>query len=51
LWIEWKRKGDWDTAVRATKGYIAGSAAGIMARFTSGVMMIGIFLAVVMWMG
>jgi uncharacterized protein YqgC (DUF456 family) len=49
LWIEWKRKGDWDTAVRATKGYIAGSAAGIMARFTSGVLMIGIFLAVVMW--
>jgi uncharacterized protein YqgC (DUF456 family) len=45
LWIEWKRKGDWETAVRATKGYIAGAAAGVMARMTSGVFMFGIFLA------
>ncbi len=50
LWIEWKRRGDWDTAMRATKGYVAGSAAGIMARFTSGVMMFAIFLArVYLW--
>ncbi|MFC1976186.1 DUF456 domain-containing protein [Chloroflexota bacterium] len=44
LWIEWKRKGDWDTAVRATKGYIAGTAVGIMAKVTAGVLMVGIFL-------
>lgn len=45
LWIEWKRNNDWETAVRATKGYIAGTAAGIMARVTSGIFMLGIFLA------
>lgn len=45
LWIEWKRKGDWETAVRATKGYLAGSAVGILARVTSGFFMFGLFLA------
>jgi uncharacterized protein YqgC (DUF456 family) len=45
LWIEWKRKGDWDVAVRATKGYVAGSVVGVMARVTSGILMFGIFLA------
>ena len=50
LWIEWKRKGDWDRAVRATKGYVAGSAVGIMARVTAGVFMVGIFLGqVFLW--
>ncbi|MBN1219469.1 MAG: DUF456 domain-containing protein [Anaerolineae bacterium] len=44
LWIEWKRKGDWDRALRATKGYVAGTAAGVMARFTSGILMLAIFL-------
>jgi uncharacterized protein YqgC (DUF456 family) len=51
LWIEWKRKGDWDTAVRATKGYIAGTAVGIMARVTAGILMFGIFLVRIYWGG
>lgn len=50
LWIEWKRNNDWETAMRATKGYIAGSVAGMMARATSGVLMLGVFLArVYLW--
>ena len=44
LWIEWKKRGDWDRAIRATKGYVAGSAVGIAARVASGIVMIGIFL-------
>jgi uncharacterized protein YqgC (DUF456 family) len=51
LWIEWKRKGDWDTAVSATKGYVAGSLAGIAARVASGMVMLGIFLIRVYWGG
>ncbi|MBN1995786.1 MAG: DUF456 domain-containing protein [Anaerolineae bacterium] len=51
LWIEWKRRGDWERAVRATKGYIAGSVAGIMARVTSGVLMFSIFLVRAYWGG
>jgi hypothetical protein len=49
LWIEWQRNKDWETAMRATKGYIAGTVAGMMARATSGVLMLGIFLARVYW--
>lgn len=44
LWIEWKRNGDWEKAIRATKGYMAGTVAGIMARATSGLFMVAIFL-------
>lgn len=44
LWIEWRQEGDWERAVKATKGYVAGSAAGIAARVTSGLVMVGIFL-------
>ncbi len=44
LWVEWRRNKDWQTAVRATKGYAAGTAAGIMAKVTSGAIMVGIFL-------
>lgn len=51
LWIEWRRNNDWDRAVKATKGYIAGSAAGIMARVTSGVLMFGVFMATVYFWG
>ena len=51
LWIEWKRRGDWDRAVSATKGYVAGTAAGIMARLTSGVLMFAIFLVRIYWLG
>ncbi len=47
LWIEWKRNNDWETAVRATKGYVAGTAAGIMAKVTSGFIMVGIFVGTV----
>ena len=50
LWIEWKRNDDWERAIRATKGYVAGTAAGVMAKVTSGVFMVGVFLArVYLW--
>jgi uncharacterized protein YqgC (DUF456 family) len=49
LLIEWKRNNDWDTAVGAVKGYMAGSVAGIMARVTSGFFMVGLFVARVYW--
>lgn len=50
LWVEWKRNNDWEKAIRATKGYMAGTAAGIMAKATSGVFMVGVFLArVYLW--
>jgi uncharacterized protein YqgC (DUF456 family) len=50
LWIEYRRNKNWDLALKATKGYIAGSAAGIMAKVTSGVFMFGVFLArVYLW--
>lgn len=51
LLVEWMRKGEWRTAFKATQGYVAGSVAGIMARATSGVLMIGIFLIRVYWGG
>jgi uncharacterized protein YqgC (DUF456 family) len=44
LLVEWRRNNDWSTAVRATKGYVAGATAGVMARVTSGILMFGIFL-------
>jgi uncharacterized protein YqgC (DUF456 family) len=44
LLVEWRRNNDWSTAARAAKAYVAGTAAGIMARVTSGVLMFGIFL-------
>lgn len=50
LWVEWQRTKDWNVALKATKGYVAGSAAGIMAKVTSGVFMFGVFLArVYLW--
>jgi uncharacterized protein YqgC (DUF456 family) len=50
LWVEWRRHKDWDRAVKATKGYLAGSAAGIAAKLTSGFLMLGVFLArVYLW--
>lgn len=51
LWIEWRRNKDWERALNATKGYIAGSAAGILAKITSGVLMLGVFLVRVYWGG
>ncbi len=50
LWVEWRRHKDWDKALKATKGYLAGSAVGIIARVTSGFLMLGVFLArVYLW--
>lgn len=51
LLIEWRRNRNWETAMNATKGYVAGTAAGIMAKVTSGVFMFVIFLARVYWGG
>ena len=48
--VERLRYKDWRTAINATKGYMAGTTAGIMAKITSGVLMFGIFLISV-WMG
>lgn len=45
MWVEWRRHQDWNKAITATKGYLAGSAAGILARVISGFFMLGIFLA------
>lgn len=45
LLVEWRRNGEWQTAIGATKGYIAGTAVGIMARVTSGLLMLVIFLS------
>lgn len=50
MWMEWRRHKDWDKTLAATKGYLAGSAAGILAKATSGVLMLGVFLArVYLW--
>jgi uncharacterized protein YqgC (DUF456 family) len=51
LWIEWRRNNDWQRAVNATKGYVVGTAAGIIAKVTSGVLMFGVFLIRVYWGG
>ena len=41
---------NWKTAVDATKGYVAGTTAGIMAKVTSGILMLGVFLLSI-WLG
>jgi uncharacterized protein YqgC (DUF456 family) len=51
LLIEWRRNNDWQTALNATKGYVAGTAAGMMAKVTSGVLMFGVFLIRLYWGG
>ncbi|MEW5961024.1 MAG: DUF456 domain-containing protein [Chloroflexota bacterium] len=51
LLIEWRRNHDWRIALNATKGYIAGNLAGIMAKVTSGFLMFGVFLVRVYWGG
>jgi uncharacterized protein YqgC (DUF456 family) len=45
LLVERIRHRDWSTAVDATKGYVAGTAAGIAAKVTAGVIMFVVFLA------
>jgi hypothetical protein len=44
LLVERHRQGDWNTAINAMKGYLAGNAAGIMVKVTTGCLMIGAFL-------
>lgn len=51
LWIEWRRNNDWQRAVNATKGYVVGTAAGVIAKVISGVLMFGVFLLRVYWIG
>ncbi len=48
--VERTRHDNWKTALAATKGYVAGTTAGIMAKVTSGCLMFGIFLISV-WFG
>jgi uncharacterized protein YqgC (DUF456 family) len=50
LLVEWQRHKDWNKAFKATKGYLAGSAAGTLIKVTSGFLMFGVFLArVYLW--
>ncbi|GAB4433365.1 MAG: hypothetical protein Kow0031_14940 [Anaerolineae bacterium] len=44
LLVERVRYKDWSTALDAAKGFFAGNLVGIMARFTAGVLMFGVFL-------
>jgi uncharacterized protein YqgC (DUF456 family) len=44
LLVEKIRYRDWKSALNAIKGFAAGTTAGIMARFTSGVLMIVVFM-------
>ena len=44
LLVEYARFRNWDNAVSATKGFLAGTTAGMMARVTAGILMFGIFL-------
>jgi uncharacterized protein YqgC (DUF456 family) len=51
LMVERIRYKDWQTAINATKGYLAGSTAGIIAKVTAGCLMVGVFLIRVYWGG
>jgi uncharacterized protein YqgC (DUF456 family) len=44
LLVERFRYNDWRSAINATKGFLAGTTAGIMARLTAGILMFGGFL-------
>ena len=44
LLVERLRHRDWRTAMSATKGFAAGTTAGIMAKVTAGCLMLGVFL-------
>lgn len=48
--IERIRHQDWESALTATKGYMAGTTAGVMAKVTAGCMMFAVFLISV-WLG
>ncbi len=45
--VERVRHRDWQTAIDATKGYAAGTGAGMLAKVTSGTIMVAIFLITV----
>jgi hypothetical protein len=49
LLVERLRYGDWQAAITATQGYLAGTTAGILAKITTGCFMIGVFLIKVFW--
>ncbi len=49
--VERIRYKDWESALKATKGYVAGATAGMMAKATSGVIMLIIFFVTVLLMG
>ena len=51
LMVEKARYGNWDNALKATKGYFAGQALGIAAKVVTGLFMIGVFLLRVYWLG
>lgn len=44
LLVERMRHRNWETAMNATKGYVAGTTVGIMAKVTAGVFMFAVFL-------
>lgn len=44
LLIERLRYRDWDTAMKATKGFMAGTATGMAAKITTGCFILGVFL-------
>ncbi len=49
LLVERARYKNWNTAINATKGFVAGNVVGLMARVTAGGLMVVIFLARVYW--
>jgi hypothetical protein len=44
LLVERLRYKNWATAIKATKGFMAGTATGIAAKITTGCFMLGVFL-------
>jgi uncharacterized protein YqgC (DUF456 family) len=49
LLVERSRYGNWETAINAIKGYLAGHVLGVVAKVTAGLLMIGTFLLRVYW--
>jgi uncharacterized protein YqgC (DUF456 family) len=44
LLVERQRYGNWETAINAAKGYLAGHVLGVVAKVVAGLVMIGIFV-------
>lgn len=51
LMVEKARYGNWENAMKATKGFLAGHALGILSKVVAGLIMIGVFLLRVYWGG